>query len=600
MNETKKITDNRAFALDFALFWAIFGWLALLGTLFDFFHAWIFIAYSILFGGYFFFSLVKKRRVLRFSVDFVVANILILLTVFVFSLFVTPTVFSGRDQGSISNAAINLAQNHQLEFSTPASREFFSIYGKGKALNFPGFYYTESGNLTTQFPLGYISWLASFYSVFGLNGLIIANAACLYLFLLSLYMIGKMLLKMRYALILMVFSITSFSFVWFFKFTLSENLTLALLWTMILSVLYLSKEPDKKVFSLYLLTSSLLVFTRIEGYAFLATSAIFLATHKNLREFAMQNKRALLASAAFFVLALLANFSKTIPFFTEIGKVILNFMPDFQEVSEKGSSSLASSAFRMIQIHTLYGLSLFMLLGSLGILRSLWEKSKTVLIPLFVAFPSLIYIVDSNISSDHPWMLRRFSFAVLPLFIFYTTYFLKFLFERNKQSSRHPIFWKYVARALSIVIVLINLNSFSRFAFYSEDQRLLEQTKELGQKFSPDDLVLVDRLASENGWSMITGPMQTLLGRQAVYLTNPADLEKIDLNKFKNVYLITPQSNLAYYAGNKIGSRLNTYQTYGLKTTRLVESNGDRIFPYIAYPKKEEVEADGYILKYAK
>lgn len=49
-----------------------------------------------------------------------------------------PTVFTGRDQGSIALAAIELARGHELAFRNAASDAFFGIYGPGRALNFPG------------------------------------------------------------------------------------------------------------------------------------------------------------------------------------------------------------------------------------------------------------------------------------------------------------------------------------------------------------------------------------------------------------------------------------------------------------------------------
>src|SRR3972149_2208976 len=42
--------------------------------------------------------------------------------------FSEPTIFSGRDQGSLSEAAFHLTQNSQLAFSTKASQSFFQIY----------------------------------------------------------------------------------------------------------------------------------------------------------------------------------------------------------------------------------------------------------------------------------------------------------------------------------------------------------------------------------------------------------------------------------------------------------------------------------------
>ena len=98
-------------------------------------------------------------------------------------LFTTPTLLSGRDQGAISEAAIRLSESTTLTYRTPATETFFAIYGPGKALNFPGFSYTANGDVITQFPLVYTSFLASFHSLFGIAGLTIANGLLLFFFL---------------------------------------------------------------------------------------------------------------------------------------------------------------------------------------------------------------------------------------------------------------------------------------------------------------------------------------------------------------------------------------------------------------------------------
>ena len=151
--------------------------------------------------------------------------------------------------------------------------------------------------------------------------------------------------------------------------------------------------------------------------------------------------------------------------------------------------------------------------------------------------------------------------------------------------------------SITILVLFLNLKSFTRYAFYSEEQGLLEQTRDLSSKFSENDLILVDRLASENGWSMITGPMGTLFGKQAVYFFNVDDISKIDLSKFSNTYLITPKENIPHYASTAIGDALEVVDKYTLTTTRLVEPTKKSLFPILRYPEKETLTVEGYILR---
>ncbi|EKE16370.1 MAG: hypothetical protein ACD_11C00018G0006 [uncultured bacterium] len=600
MKETKRIISDQTFFLNFSLFWGIFGILALLSTLLNFFYGWIFISYFSLGILYSSWAVLKNKIRFELSRSFIIINIIFIALITLFSFFVTPTIFSGRDQGSLSNAAINLSSHHHLAFSNIASEEFFSIYGSGKALNFPGFHYTNNGELTTQFPLGYISWLGAFFSVFGFTGMIIANAIAFYLFLLSFYFIGKELLGTKYSYLLLFFTLTSFSFVWFFKSTLSENLTMPLLWIMILTVFYLIKKPDLKIFSLYFAVSTLLIFTRIESYAFVPASLLILSLSKHFRKFIKINyKNILIALLAFFVIFVI-NFQKDLPFFREIAKAVINQFSEPEVRTQDFSHTVFSPAIRVSQIYILYGLAGFLILGFIGAIKSFWEKSIFILIPLLVTFPALIYLIDSNISSDHPWMLRRFVFAILPLFIFYTTYLFKMLLSKKEGEPRRPAFSKYFSTIAIITLLFLNLKSFSRYAFYSENQNLIEQTKKISAKFSDKDLILVDRLASGDGWSMISGPLESIFKKQAVYFFNPSDIKKIDLQKFENIYLLSPKENLAYYAGSELGNRLEIKEKYIFQTTRLSEFKKNDILPIIRYPAKENVAIEGYILKLKK
>ena len=130
----------------FALFWIILSWLGFLAALAGFFYWWIFAGYFAISAAILLRAFLSKKISLKnlkeVSLIFPIAliSLITLVIIIVLSLSATPTIFSGRDQGAISEAAIRLAQNHQLEFYNPVSGEFFKIYGAGKALNFPGFY----------------------------------------------------------------------------------------------------------------------------------------------------------------------------------------------------------------------------------------------------------------------------------------------------------------------------------------------------------------------------------------------------------------------------------------------------------------------------
>lgn len=497
----------------------------------------------------------------------------------IFSYFSSPTVFSGRDQGSLSEAAIRLAQNRQLEFSTPASIEFFKIYGEGLALNFPGFFYTDSGQLTPQFPLGYIFWLAFFYAIFGLAGLIIANGVALFIFLLSFYLLTRQFLSFSSSLISIILVLSSFVFLWFFKFTLSENLALALIWFGIYQFALFAKNNTLKNLRFSLFSFSLLLFVRIEALFFIAAIALILFFRFKNKQEEMKNifnrKTALIATtiAVLFV----ANIFIAKPFYISLAKATIR--PFLSAAPSLASSNVFLPLIYVLKIFAAYSLLGFLALGLFGIFYFLKKKNYSALLPFFIVLPSFFYLFSPNISADHPWMLRRFLFAVIPVCIFYTIYFLDDILKKRA--------YFYL---MSGLLIISNLSVAIFYLPIVPHKNLLAQTEELSRSFQKDDLILIDREASGDGWSMLTGPMNFLYGKQAVYFFNPADLEKIDRNKFTNIYLIVPDKNLSLYSQSGLLEKMQPVKNYA------IENN----FPESAIMEKQQAYSSPVFLPVEK
>jgi hypothetical protein len=576
--------DYRIFTL-FALFWVILGWLGFGLALFGYFHTWIIIIYLIVASALLIRRFIYKKILSQASFELSSVAISIAIIIIILSFFTTPTIFSGRDQGSLSEAAIRLAQNHKLEFSTPSSQEFFKIYGKGKALNFPGFYYTKTGSLITQFPLPYISWLAIFYSLFGLSGLIVANAILLFIFAVSFYLLGRLFMNIIPSAGLAILAITSFPIFWFFKFTLSENIALALLWFGILQLLLFLKEKNNLYFFSMLVCLGLLAFSRIEGLLIITALLLILLLKKDTRDYILANKlkRAYLPLAIFsviFIFDFLVNFN----YFREIGKGLLDISP---VVKNNFKNIFLYPGVRMADIFIIYGMMQFLILGAAGIIYFFKNKKFLELVPFFLASPVFIYLIDSHISSDHPWLLRRYAFAIFPAILFYSVLFLYFWLTKAKKG---------VFTATLLTLIMLNIPLFYRYAFFSENRNLLAQTAEISKNFSGKDLVLVDRLASSDGWGMLTGPMSFLYGKQAVYFFNPNDLDKINARRFDKIYLITPDENISFYENSILGNRMKFYKDYSIETTRL-DIAGENAERDINLPDKKTIEVIGKIFE---
>ena len=573
----------------FIFSWVFLGWLAIISAITGFFYTSVILITFLTWIIFLICRWIKNKKSVGFNKELLAVIFIFIAFIAVFSYFTTPTIFSGRDQGALSEAAIRLAQNHQLEFSTPISQEFFKIYGPGKALNFPGFSYNENGRLVSQFSTGYVSWLAVFYSIFGLKGFIIANAVSFFIFILSFYLLAKELLPRRSTYVAIGLILTSFIFSWFFKFTLSENLALALLWFGIWQFFLFVKNTQRYNFILFILSIGLLLFVRIEAWAFLFIALIMLAVKYKWFIFKIIGKWPFIILVIAFLLyfagflhnnAFLAEpikgFAK--PFLSQNSSSPSLSLPLLKGGYEVGVDS--NEAGHALKILWNYGLLDYIIFGILGFLMILKSKKLSLVIPFLIVLPSFIYLIEPNVSADHPWMLRRFAFSIVPVCILYAVYFIELILAK----------WRIVRYLVIFSFLIINLLVFIPYLEFSPHKNLLWQTEEISQNFNDNDLVLIDRLATGDGWSMMTGPMNFLFGKQTAYFFNLSDLDKIDLNKFANVYFIIPDSNLAFY--DKIASRLTPKEIYKIENEVLISTDTK-----LPAPQKLETIGKIYLLK---
>lgn len=548
----KRPTKHHLFAL-FVLFWIGLGVLGLFLAMAGVFYKAFFIGYLSIFGCVFSYLFFSNISFFKFTWHFPVVLMISLAAIFIFSYFTTPTIFSGRDQGSLSESAIRLSQNHKLEFSFAAEKSFFDIYGPGKALNFPGFDYTKDGNLKTSFPLGYASWLAVFYSLLGLKGFIVANSLSFLIFILSFYLTGNLFLKQSSSVILFFLTLTSFVFSWFFKFTLSENLGLALLWFSIYEFILFLKNKKHFFFLAAIISLGFLAFVRIEALAFFVTMFIIVLfkckSSQNIYFFI--GKKNLFALGVIF-LAYLGSFVINKEFYKALIKAIIK--PFLETKSSLIDAGRLFSLFHMGHIFLTYALFGFFLLGIIGIAYAFKQRKYEVLLPFLITCPIFIYLFVPNISSDTPWMLRRFLFAVVPTCIFYTVFLLDNFFRR-----------RFIFYFLITALLLVNISVSARFLNFSPNKNLLSQIQLLSDKFNDTDLILVDQKATGDQWSMLSGPMNFLFGKQAVYFFNPMDIGKIDRFKFSQVYFIIPDENIDLYKKSGLYSKLKIEEDYSIR-----------------------------------
>ncbi len=567
-----------------ASFCLMLGALGVISTALGVFYGQIFSVLICSSIGVVAFWLGKNFRRIKWNKSELAIILISLLFVVSLCFFVEPSIFSGRDQGSLSEAAIRLSQNHQLTFSFQASDEFFGIYGLGKALNFPGFVYEKSGDLSTQFPIGYIAWLAIFFSTFGLFGLVIANAIPLFIFLVSFCFLTKLLTrKDSLTWIVFLLALSSFAFSWFFKFTLSENLALAFLWLGIWQFMDFLEKEQKFNLIVALFSLGFLFFVRVETIAF-GIVMFFLAwlKFKKQKEVLEKIKKYFLVFFSAYVVSIFWQQD----FYWGFLKNLLK--PFLASESKSVSGGVGLETIFSLKVLSAYAVLNLIILGVGGFLWFVRKKDYQKIFPFFILLPSFIYLIDPNISNDHPWMLRRFLFSIIPLVILYAVLFIDVFLKRK--------FYLYFFSGLLVITNL--LVSFGYFSFVPYSG-LTAQIKSLSYNFGEKDLILVDREASGDPLAMISGPLNFLFKKQAVYFFNPKDIDKINRNNFSNIYFIIPDNNLDFYKESDLLVRLEKEKDYSLNFPYLKVLVNQELIPQskIFFPEKTQLTVSGGIYR---
>lgn len=549
------LEKNSVLAQLFGLSFVAFGWYVLLLTLSSVFVFPLILLGLILIGSLILFIAWKFLR--QSELDRRLAFGAALLAALFVGFISEPTIFSGRDQGSIAEAAYRLAQNTELAFSTPGSDSFFQIYGEGTALNFPGFAYTKEGYLLTQFPLGYTAWLGSFVSLFGLSGFALGNGILYFLSLFFFYQILRLFVHPYYAWAGLLLFGTSFLPNWFAKITLTENLALFLFLFLLYNIFLFFQEAKFIFYVGILLSAGLLAFTRIEGFALLFLALLITVFHPHGRTIIRTYPlKAFFLPSILFLFFFLRDLFLNLPYYKMIGKALAKFLQGFS-TDAIGAIERQTASFGLGSVFLLYGLLVISLVGFFGIFLFLKERRYLLLLPVFIALPTFLYLFHPSITPDHPWMLRRYLFTLFPTLLFSAVIALAFLFTKNRSFPLGmPTGKRLLFASFSFLgLFFLQFPAWSTQLFFAEHRTLREQIATFSKEFSDKDLILVDRTATGNGFSMLSGPGQFLFGKNTVYFFNPYDLAALDTSRFERVYLLTPEESQSRYA-EVFGERL--------------------------------------------
>jgi len=453
--------------------------------------------------------------------------------------FVHDTFYGGRDPGVYANAAVYLSKHHNLVID--------------HFINFPGWIQVV-GSFRPEFHLGYISWLAAHYSLFGILGVKISNFIPLIFALLSIYFISRRIANDNAGILFLVMFLTIYPIFWFTRETYSEIYFMYLIWFGILCFLIGYNEKKRQYFIPSILSFAMLLHTRIEGiYIYGIFIIIMLFYHFILKKTWMLTSGQLFLIAVTFLHFLYysafihpnntTNLIGIYYFLQNISENILLRINSFistNSVLHKSSDMRLRYYFVNFVYVVLmeYGLSwpvLFISLSTIQLLRTIHKKESInmLLILLFVA-PTFVYLFVPFISFDQPWFLRRYLPTILPTAFLFLAAFFSQLFN----SKRERILLIFIIE----VIIVRNLIIANPIVFHREYHGMLGNIEEISSFFSESDLILVDRYATGN--YKLADPLYFIFDRYALWLGPPGDwcsLDSLHINfsMYKNIFIIT-------------------------------------------------------------
>jgi hypothetical protein len=393
-------------------------------------------------------------------------------------------------------------------------------------------YDLSEGEYTSQFLPAYSSYLATFFTLFGVEGMIRANFFIVIGVLLSLYAVIKNILNSKSdAIIYILLIVNSFAFIWFSKKFSSEILFMLGIWA---SLAYLISGIEKKrlsLISISLLISSFLPLIRIEGLIispfflvialhylldfsfknlFKRSAVVFLSTILNLflyykylsgvhsgyvlgtfskfpNSLLSRLKIDLTLNVHFFLFLLVPIF---LVLFYLIYKSIVKHEKTFFKIYLLGLILFLSFDLLNIFRPSTAALKLEeyllispMFLGSVILFtkRDMDKKRINLIIPILIINSiSLAFFIEPGIAKDHPWFLRRYFYSIVPLSYFLTTLGLK--------KIKNNIY-KYMLMFLLLVFsVLTSLPIYT----FQENKGVGIFANEVKNYVNSDDFLFVD------------------------------------------------------------------------------------------------------------
>ena len=435
------------------------------------------------------FSIPLKRDV-KFLPKITVPVLLLILLISLLMIFYPHDTFGGRDESIYSNYAIHLTQNGSLNFSS---------YLNNLPDNF-----VENVKIT---PPAYTIYLAIQQTFFGIQGLLRGNLIIIILGLGSFFLVSSYLGGNKIGLIATILFSSSMPFLWFSRETMSENLSLFLLWTLLLFFFLALKSKQLIYMIVVFICSWLFALTRLEG--FLLQFILLLIIPSTLFFLKSTSKKNILYITLFLFLVVVSNLlitrdtvalslTKTMPNVNySIKRDLLSFLPK-KTVKNITESTITIKREKITTLYNKMPIFFAQMLAKYNFLLVMFsiflvtcqfliqikKHSQTklyYLLILLILIPEFYKFISPGVTIDEPWLYRRYMYALLPLGYLCLTILLSQL--KNK---------KLLVILLSSLF-MINIILSKPILFLKNNWLLVDKLNEITKDISRNDFVIVEK-----------------------------------------------------------------------------------------------------------
>lgn len=561
--------------------------------------------------------------------------VLIIILLVAVGLFFPPYqwILGGRDPGVYVNTGVNIAKTGSIiihdkllaDIDESARGDFYQIETRPNVLSkikydgsqFLGYYITDkmTGEVTPQFFYLWSTWIAIFYSIFGLKFGTYVTPFFVLLSILSIYFTGKTLFNKNVGLIALILLTLNFAQVWYARYPTTEIFTQLLIFSGIFTFILFNRSLNRylglisalsfgeafltRIDSVYLIIPITLFFVYLwssdklekDHLCFLVPfviigihgiiSAVSISAPYTFDTFgnafnALLTYRSHLILVATIILGafvILANIyknnksnivrfvqSQNLTPYIRYSTILLIFILIFYSYFIRPTGDLKSDSYNLVKLSWYLSGFYGILLAGTGYVLLLYKKPyhETYFFSVIFIIYSIFYIASSQIYPDHPWWVRRYVPVVIPSTILCISYFLDWI-KNLKIGTIHsavPIF-------LLILMSIPSIIADSVIISHKEFDGSMEDIDKLSNVFDDNSIILYK---SSVVTEYVGTPLYYIYGKEI----RPVIISKKSIDKMKEwisdgkiVYLINVVDDITKYENRvqliKFSTNWNTY-----------------------------------------